>query len=54
MSKEYQRGYAGAMDCITIDGYDPQEMFDQCPMAEDDFDKGWQQACIEAGAVDPN
>ncbi len=54
MSKEYQRGYDEAKDSIKK-GEDPQELWNQSEGSLDynDFDRGWQTACLEEGATDP-
>lgn len=54
MTKEEERGYTSAKDNISK-GSDVQELYNESIGAIDNdspYDKGWQKACIEAGAVD--
>lgn len=50
---EYQRGYDAALEAIAA-GDDPQESYNTAEEAlnYNDFTRGWQQACREAGAKD--
>ena len=54
MNKEEQRGYDAAMGEI-MGGGNPQELWNDSEgsIDQNDFDKGWQKACKEEGAVDP-
>lgn len=54
LSEKYQQGYKSAKDVINRGGT-PQELLMQSYQALDqnDYDKGWQQACIEYGAQYP-
>lgn len=51
MTKEEQRGYDKAMIAINSGG-NPQGCYDTSNHAlnQNDFDRGWQKACVEKGA----
>lgn len=54
----YERGYQSIVDIIR-DKYNKcnlQKLFDVSynELCQDDFDKGWQQACLDNGAITPD
>lgn len=53
-STRWNRGYNQARNLIT-NGSDPQSLYNESfgALEHDDFDKGWQRACTEAGAKCP-
>lgn len=57
-SIKYERGYKSAEDVIKakVSKCDLQKLFDASYHAldQDDFDKGWQQACLDNGAITPD
>ena len=56
MNKRYQSGYLFAKQAIERKDSSPQKLYDQSygALDQDDFDKGWQDACIEMGAITEN
>ena len=55
LSEKYLNGYNRA-NAVINQGGSAQELYNQSNGALDqnDFDKGWQQACIENGAKEPS
>lgn len=53
ITASYTNGYYFASEAIN-EGGSPQDMYNQSMQSLDqnDFDKGWRQACIENGAKD--
>jgi hypothetical protein len=48
-SSEYKRGYDAAISVLNMNHYSPQTAFNAA-QSNDEFDRGWRDACISLGA----
>lgn len=46
----YNEGYHKALDSIKNSGKTAQQLYNQARGEEDNWDKGWKQACLDSGA----